>query len=408
MLIHNYDLESYKLYDHQDGLAASVELHSCVNMSAMAFSSLPDSPLLAISLSSSELVLYNIEQGTIKARMSPVWFSHLVSSPDGRTLAAARFDGTIELYDFETLRKLYRIRSEDGAVSALNFSADITRFIAIRAGGRSCRIWDPAALYRRDVGADSVRSPSLGSGSQDGLLEESDNSINLISAIACDPGGAFFFVGKENGSVSIYDAQTGVSIGLLFSDVASVKKLYFEVNGQLTVLVSADTAGFLKIHKLLNNANREWSVEHIFTHRGSVTGVQQFLCNEDLTRILVVLNDEAFLYSVCDGEELAARVDCTPYGRKSYVWTQYPSDSSLILHVSTYQVLIYAWDSLQPITLPTTEYNAIQLDLQDALGPELRHVAIHSAMGIFTGTNTRLAVSYSSSDYRHTDGEAEL
>lgn len=402
LLIYNYDLESYELYDHEHGLAAGVEQHLCVNVSAMAFSSLPDSPLLAVSFSSSELVLYDIEQGNTQARISPVWFSHLVSSPDGRTFAAARHDGTIELYDFETLHKLYRIRSEDGAVSALNFSADSTRFIAIRAGGRNCRIWDPAALYRRDVGAESVRSPSLGSGSQDGLLEESDDSVKLISAVACDPGGAFFLVGKDDKSVSIYDARMGLPIGLLFSHVASVKEVYFAVKGQLKILVSADTAGFLMIHKLFNNADREWSVEHIFAHRGSVTGVQHFLCNNDLTRILIVSNDQAFLYSVPDGKELAVHADSTPHGRKSYVWTQHPLDSSLIMHVSAHHLYIYGWDLLQPITIPTTGFNAIQLDLEGTLDFEFQHIAVHSATSIFTGTNTQLAISYSPSNNQNT------
>lgn len=402
LLIYNYDLESYELYDHQDGLAAGIEQHLCVNTSAMAFSNLPDSSLLAVSFSSSELVLYDIEQGTIQARMSPVWFSHLVSSPDGRTLAAARYDGAIELYDFETLHKLYRIRSEDGAVSALNFSADSTRFIVIRAGGRNCRIWDPAALYRREVGLDSLRSPSLGSGSQDGLLEESDDLVNLISAIACDPGGTFIFAGKEDKSVSIYDARTGLSIGLLFSHVASVKDLYFGVKGQLNLLVSADTAGFLMIHKLFKNGEREWSVEHIFTHRGSVTGVQQFLCSEDLTRILVVSNDQAFLYSVLDGKELAAPIKCTPHDRKSYIWTQHPLDSSLIMHVSSHQVRMYAWDSLQPVTIPTTDQNAIKLDLEETLDHELQHISVRSATGIFTGSNAQLAISYSPNNDQNT------
>lgn len=402
LLIYNYDLESYELYDHQDGLAAGIEQHLCVNISAMAFSNLPDSPLLAVSFSSSELVLYDIEQGTIQARMSPVWFSHLVSSPDGRTLAAARYDGAIELYDFETLHKLYRIRSEDGAVSALNFSADSARLVVIRAGGRNCRIWDPAALYRRDVGLDSVRSPSLGSGSQDGLLEEREDSVNLISAIACDPGGALIFVGKEDKSVSIYDARTGLSIGLLFSHVAIVKELHFGVKGQLNLLASADTAGFLMIHKLFSTGKREWSVEHIFTHRGSVTGVQQFLCSEDLTRILVVSNDQAFLYSVLDGKELATRINCTPHDRKSYAWTHHPLDSSLIMHVASHQVRLYAWDSLQPVTIPTTEHNAIKLDLEGRLDPELQHISVHSAMGIFTESNTRLAISYSPNNDKNT------
>lgn len=223
----------------------------------MAFSNLPYSPLLAVSFSCSDLVLFDVEQGTIQARVTPAWFSHLSSSPDGRTLASARRDGAIELYDFETLHKLYRIRAEDGTVAALSFSADSARFIVIRAGGRNCRIWDPAALYRRDVGHNSVRSPSLASSSQYEVLEESDETVSHISAIACDPDGQSFFVGKEDNSVSAYDTRTGMSAGVLFSHVASIKGLIIGTKGQLKLLVSADTAGFLMVHKLSRNTKKK-------------------------------------------------------------------------------------------------------------------------------------------------------
>jgi hypothetical protein len=197
----------------------------------MAFRNLPESPLLAVSFSCSDLVLFDVEKGTVQARVTPAWFSHSPSSPDGRTLAAARQYGAIELYDFETLHRLYRIRPEDGTVAALSFSADSERFIVIRAGGRNCRIWDPAALYRRDVGHDSVRSPSLTSRSQDEVIEESDNAASQTSAIACDPDGQSFFVGREDNTISGYDARTGLPAGVFFSHVASVKDLGLGVKG---------------------------------------------------------------------------------------------------------------------------------------------------------------------------------
>lgn len=109
------------------------------------------------------------------------------------------------MYDFETLHRLYRIRPEDVTIAALGFSADSEGFIVIRAGGRSCRIWVPAALYRRDVGPDSVRSPSLASGSQDDISVDNEEPASQISAIACNPDRQSFFIGREDNTVSVHN-----------------------------------------------------------------------------------------------------------------------------------------------------------------------------------------------------------
>lgn len=280
VLVYNYDQESYQIFDHQNGLSDGIDQHLCISIYAMAFSNLPESPLLAVSFSCSDLVLFDVEQGAIQARVTPAWFSHLSSSPDGRTLAAARKDGAIELYDFETLHRLYRIRPEDGTVAALSFSADSERFIVIRAGGRSCCIWEPAALYRRDVGHHSVRSPSLTSGDQDEVIEDNDEASGHISAIACDPDGQAFFVGRLDKTISAHDGRTGLLAGVLFSHVASVKDLVLGVTGTLKLLISADTAGFLMVHKLSRNAKKEWtcaatSFPPSICHRGPAVPLQQ-------------------------------------------------------------------------------------------------------------------------------------
>lgn len=394
VLVYNYDQESYQIFDHQDGLSDGIDQHLSISIYAMAFSNLPESPLLAVSFSCSDLVLFDVEQGTIQARVTPAWSSHLTSSPDGRTLAAARKNGAIELYDFETLHRLYRIWPEDGTVTALSFSADSERFIVIRAGGQNCRIWDPAALYRRDVGHDSVRSPSLASGSQDDIPEDNEEAASQVSAIACDPDGQSFFVGREDNTVSAHDARTGLPAGVLFSHVASVKELILGVKGQLKLLVSADTAGFLMVHKLSRNMKKEWSAQQLFSHRASVTGVQQFLINKDLTRVLIVSNDQACLHSMADGKELVAPLRCQHRGRESYVWTQHPLESSLVMHITGNEFHIHDWESLQAIASTSARAEVHQLEIGGTPESGLQHLAVHSAVTIFGGSNTQLAVSY--------------
>lgn len=57
VLVYNYDQESYQTFDHQDGLSDGIDQHLSISIYAMAFSNLPESPLLAVSFSCSDLVL---------------------------------------------------------------------------------------------------------------------------------------------------------------------------------------------------------------------------------------------------------------------------------------------------------------------------------------------------------------
>ncbi|KAI1084843.1 hypothetical protein F5B20DRAFT_223057 [Whalleya microplaca] len=391
VLVYNYDLDTYQVFHHKDGLSEFVEENSNVNLSSMVFSKLPDTSLLAVSYSTSELVLFDTEAGTIQATVSSAFFSRLVSSPDGRTLAAVRMDGAIELYDFETLHKLYRIRPDEGAVAALAFTADSTRFLVIRAGGHHCRIWDPASLYRRDVGHNSVRSPSLGSGSQDGVLEEPDDAVSTINSIACDMKGEHFFLGKDDHSVSVYDSKTGLLDGILLSHVAPIKGIHFATQGPKQLILSVDSAGFLAVNAIIRSKNG-WVTEELFTYKATVTGVQQFLCDKSSTHVLVCSNDEATLLSMMTGERVGMQVDCRNQSNEVYVWAQHPTDDALILYITTCTVHIYRWSTMECITSTS---NGIRLAENGLTG-----LQVSTATTIFNGASAVLVTKHAAPGQR--------
>lgn len=392
VLVYNYDQETYQVFDHQDGLYDGSEQVLSLSIYSMAFSNLLESPLLAVSFSCAELVLFDVEQGTIQARLTSVYFSHLSSSPDGRTLAAARRDGAIELYDFETLQRLYRIRAEGGAVVALNFSSDSARFLVVRAGGRHCRIWDPAALYRRDVGDGSLRTPSLGSGSQDGVVEEADESVVAVTAVTCDPDGQSYYVGKEDHTVSVFDARTAAFADSLFSHVASVKGLSVGVKIGLRILVSIDTAGFLMVHKLSKSNSKIWSAELLLNYRASITGVQQYLLSQDLTRLLIVSNDQVCLYSPTDGAELVPPRSCRAEGENIYFWTHHPGDPSLLMYFVNDYIRLYDSKTLQLIQVALTDFDRLGLAVAEYRSEEPCQLSVRGVTPLFTGGKSLFAV----------------
>ncbi|KAL2047178.1 hypothetical protein N7G274_001197 [Stereocaulon virgatum] len=73
----------------------------------------------------------------------------LACSPDGRTLATGDSIGNIQLFDFETLKLMYRIRADEYQIKGLAFSHDGLRFSDVR--GPQCNIWVLSILVRSEV-----------------------------------------------------------------------------------------------------------------------------------------------------------------------------------------------------------------------------------------------------------------
>lgn len=377
VLVWNYEHNSYHIYNPDAGGRCEPTTQSFLSIDALVFSRLPDTSLLAVEYTTSDVVIYDTVPGTIKAKTSNVYVTKLMSSPDGKTLAAARRDGAIELYDFENLHRLCRIAPVDGAVSALAFSVDSTRLLDIRAGGRTCRMWDPSALFRRDVGHDSVRTPSTySSESAEKTADEDADAVVEISALACDGTGDFFFVGKDDATVSVYDVRTGQAVSELFSHKASTKSLYYDA--MHSILVSVDTAGVLMVHRIRQpgpRTNAGWETELVFTRRSRGVSVQQVLCHKDMGRLLICADGKTSLFSLLssgDEDHPLAVVDNGDNADDSSVssricWAQHPSDPTLLLFLSPSEFHIYTWEGFQRVSPP----QGLSI-FGDGLPPDLR------------------------------------
>ena len=392
VLVYNYELESHQLFDDEKGASDDVEQEKMIQIYCMAFSRLPDTSLLAVNYGTAELVLFDTEIGNVVARLSSVIFSTLVSSPDGRTLAAARNDGAIELYDFETLHKIYRIRPSDGAVASLAFASDNTRFLVIRAGSRNCSVWSPVSLFRRDVGHESVRSPSLGSGSQDGAYDQQEAEISRISALATDVDGDVFFVGRDDSSVAAHDNKSGTLLGTLFSHVSPIKALHCGKSKLRRLLVSIDTDGFMMAHEV-TRIEAKWTAKCLWKHRVSLKGIRQLLCHPDSTSILVCSDDQTIVCSTLGGQELAL-ASCEDADGEPHVWAQSPNDPSLLLYLTARKAQLRKWVDLETVwTVP------------EGLRPHQEHSAnfrIQAASPIFANANAMLMISFATRE-SHTE-----
>jgi hypothetical protein len=200
-------------------------------------------------------------------------------------------------------------------------------------------------LYRRKVDQTSIRSPSLGSGSQDGVLDEPEGVVNHVTAIAVALNGAFLFVGKGSGSVSVHDAKTGLVVATLFSHQSSVKMLHHFTKGSMQTILSADSNNVLMAHRVIRD-KAAWATEPLYTYRGHLGNIRQLLISPDSSKILLGYQGHAIFLDADSGSEIAkASLEVLSEGALSF-WTQHPTLPNSLLCFQGLKVALYSWSSL--------------------------------------------------------------
>jgi WD40 repeat protein len=116
-----------------------------------AFTVLGDVMLVAAVYQDGCLVIYDVNDGSVRENLPNINTHESSCSVDGRTLACTDTSGAIQLVDMETSKLIYRLELEADQVpsGSITFTSDSHRIIEIRA--KQCRLWDPAVLIRQDL-----------------------------------------------------------------------------------------------------------------------------------------------------------------------------------------------------------------------------------------------------------------
>ncbi|KAI8304311.1 hypothetical protein K4K59_012834 [Colletotrichum sp. SAR11_240] len=132
-----WDLEQDRIHDiyqkdtgSRDNGSTKVA-HGATTVRALAFSAAADTSLLATTYTDGDLIVYDTYTGHVKRSLPSQNAMVLHSSPDGRTLAGADTRANVVLYDFETLKFLYRISFDTNSVMAkfLSFTTNGQRLV---------------------------------------------------------------------------------------------------------------------------------------------------------------------------------------------------------------------------------------------------------------------------------------
>ena len=237
-----------------------------------------ESGLLVIAYQDGELALYDAWAQTELMSVDGNAYT-LAATPDGRTLGTGDTRGTIQIWDFETLTLLYRIRSGLDEVRHLAFSGDGSRLVDIRDS--KTKIWEPSALIRRTVEEDASVSDALTPEAQ--TVGKNEDEVEITAAISAEDG-QLVFAGRSDGSIVAHDARSGQLLTTLYKHGADL--VITAIDYRSGIIASADVGGTILVRTVSITPGRGASASPLLEQQLSEP-VQQLLVDQAGSQIIV-------------------------------------------------------------------------------------------------------------------------
>jgi WD40 repeat protein len=249
---------------------------------SMIFNPNPELNLIAALYLDGDLALYDTLELDLLELVNGADAKSLAASPDGRTLATGDAGGIIQIYDFETLKLMYRIVGSDQSIRSMSFSTDNMRLLEVRV--THANIWEPSVLVRANANesesvSDTFPVNPMTIGSKE-LYEKGD-----ITAIATHPAWNIIFCGIDDGSVAIYDSNRGSRIKTLCQHKAGVSISNIAFGSKTNILVTADTSARVLVWRVAKRGDQLECNEPFLDHRFPST-IGQLLLNPMEDRLL--------------------------------------------------------------------------------------------------------------------------
>ncbi|KAI9778642.1 MAG: hypothetical protein M1816_004005 [Peltula sp. TS41687] len=329
---------------------------STYRVTALVFNPNPAIGLLAASYLDGELVLLDpFDDKDLESFRANC--HTLAASPDGRLLAGAAGFGTIQIYEFDTLRLLYWVKSSNFYIKQLAFSTDSLHFADIR--GSQCNIWEPAVLLRDSVGDDS----SEGASTSFVEMVASETKVK-ISAMDLHPKREVVFCGKDDGSVTLYDLMTGAQVRRLYRHKSLVRILTCWPQGD--ILMSVDMSNGIFAWNLKKSQKEGWVAEEMIFQSRLDCGksIIQVLPSETARKFILSTRESDHLWAINGQQEDERTHPGNPGIRK---WIQHQQSPLYMICIEGAAARIYAWSDWSEIASVSLNIDVMGLQLKSVI-----------------------------------------
>ena len=198
-------------------------------------------------------------------------------------------------------------------------------------------------LVRTYPAETDIDSDSFLSAAESINVSEQDDAVEVRVTI-CHQHGAAVFCGLEDGSVAVYEVDSGKQVQLLYKHVLTpVSCLAWGIKG--SIIVSADASGRVMMWRINPNRDR-WDYLSLLDIR--VDGyVYQLLLDPESTRLLVSTEKSVTIWST-DGKVMGSISSPSKSVRHWWHWTQHPRIAQQLILVNTTHTFLYDWKELKP------------------------------------------------------------
>lgn len=327
-----WDLEENAFHSYTGKKQANGEPNRRMVVTSLLFNPNSKLGLLAASYLDGQLVILDIlndeEMACTRAQCNM-----LAASPNGRFLAGGAAAGVLQIYEFDTLRLLYRVKSADFFIQDLAFSRDGLRLADVR--GSQCSIWEPTVLIR-DFTSDGSSEATLTS-----FIEEAEvGARHKINRLVINPDKKIVLCSRDDGAISSYDFVTGSESRVLYRHKCSVNILTCWAEG--TFLTSVDVSNKVMTWYLAYAPKDGWTADRLqFSARVQGTGTITQIVAGDTARKMILSRQSSDHLINFEGVEEAVKSHLGRSGTQR--WIQHPLSQDHVIYITGTSAKIHGW-----------------------------------------------------------------
>ncbi|PGH12527.1 hypothetical protein AJ80_06688 [Polytolypa hystricis UAMH7299] len=294
-----YDMEEDDLHGliGRESDPAVLALGTNTSPASLVFNTNEEIPLLAVAYEDGDLCLFDYEDLKL-LKLLEANALVVACSPDGQILATGNSAGAVQLLEFETLQVLYQVNAIAYGIRCLAFSTDNQCVLDVR--GTQCNVWEPSVLSglsRKDEGStDAAPLEPVIKGISDGELE--------ITNITPDASGNHFFVGKSDGTVCVYDTETGTQRRMLYRHTHRISLTSMDWGSRESIIATSDTAGRFIVCALKPDRETGWVLSAKLVDACANSAILGILLDPTNELLLVTTAESTTVWNVVDNAQV--------------------------------------------------------------------------------------------------------